>query len=100
MGLPWGTWTANQLACLLDFALAALLLRGGSQLSEAAVHIVHAVILGVGGCLSTVSTGVVELQKQGLQAGHNHHALGYLVASLATSVLTGVVIVGTAAWVT
>lgn len=64
--LPLGTLCANLLACMLDFGMAALLAKRGAQLTAVQTSAVTALVLGVGGCLSTVSTWVAEV-------GHVQH---------------------------
>lgn len=59
--LPLGTLCANLLACMLDFGMAALLAKRGSQLTFVQASVVSALVTGCGGCLSTVSTWVAEV---------------------------------------
>ena len=57
---PLGTFLANQLACVIDFNIALLLVRlTGLSLTQEAV--MKGLITGMNGCLSTVSTWVVEV---------------------------------------
>lgn len=56
---PLGTFTANISACVLDYVMRASLVR--APLNMVSVAIMGGVISGVGGCLSTVSTWVVEV---------------------------------------
>jgi fluoride ion exporter CrcB/FEX len=59
--LPLGTFAANVGACVLDFTMKAVGVRVPLGTLQAAV--VSAVVTGVGGCLSTVSTWVVEVSR-------------------------------------
>lgn len=54
-----GTFTANIGACVLDYIMKVLLLFHSLDTAQGAL--LAAVITGVGGCLSTVSTWVVEV---------------------------------------
>lgn len=57
---PAGTFTANISACVLDYVMKASLVR--APVDSVSVAVMTGVISGVGGCLSTVSTWVVEVR--------------------------------------
>jgi fluoride ion exporter CrcB/FEX len=59
---PLGTFAANMAACVIDYVMKALLVRHamGDAVSPA---VLAGVVGGVGGCLSTVSTWVVEVSR-------------------------------------
>lgn len=63
---PVGTFTANISACMLDYAVKAALAR--ATLDAVSTALLSGVVSGIGGCLSTVSTWVVEV-------GHQQHSL-------------------------
>lgn len=94
---PVGTYTANQVGCLL-LAVFTLLLRGrrGSVpivSNMIGCHILVGLDDGFCGALTTVSTFVVELF--GLTTGHSY---GYGVASVASGFACMVLILGSYNW--
>ena len=72
-GSDAGTLVANVVACVADFVAAVLSVRGGLALGSAGYpslmllldQPLRATVTGFGGCLSTVSTWVVEVSKMG-----------------------------------
>jgi fluoride exporter len=96
---PWGTWTANVLACALDFASKSAqlaLASGGGGGGTWAHSILAGCVSGVGGTLSTVSTWVVELQR--LMLGPPGRGWGYLLSSVGISAALGIAVVGGTVW--
>lgn len=57
---PVGTFTANMVACIIDYVMKCIPVR--HPLDGASAAVLAGVIGGVGGCLSTVSTWVVEVR--------------------------------------
>lgn len=95
--LPIGTLAANLLACALNFGMQAAQLHGRPAGASAAA--VAALVVGVGGSLSTVSTWAVEVQRLLLQWPRRAWGYSYTMLSSIAAVLLGLFIYGTAAWV-
>lgn len=91
-GFPVGTFIANIGAALLDFSIGAVLLH--SAMSSTVMLGLNALITGFAGSLSTVSTWVNE--SVSLERPQRYI---YVITTVTTTVLTGVVIYGTAYWV-
>eukprot|EP00798_Chlamydomonas_sp_ICE-L_P025950 gene25950-11631_t len=93
---PLGTWAANIIATSTDFAMRALLLR--LTLSSVVASLLDGIILGFGGCLSTVSTWMTEVQKQTLADPRGFMAFQYVASSVVAATAAGIVIYGSAVW--
>lgn len=93
---PWGTFAANMLGCLLDLVVASVLLRQPSHpLGNA---LAQGLITGLGGCLSTVSTWTVELQKLLVVEAHVPRGYVYVLASFVGAMLLSIPTYGVAVW--
>ena len=117
---PWGTFAANVSACALDFACKAAEHLGSGPAAGAAAAaaagggraparlplppggwaacLLHALVSGVGGTLSTVSTWVVELQRLMLGYPADSRGWAYMLWSVGASVALGVAVYGGAVW--
>eukprot|EP00877_Chromochloris_zofingiensis_P006896 jgi/Chrzof1/245/Cz01g08180.t1 len=93
---PLGTYTANMSACILDFCLKAAMVR--VALSSLDSSVMAGFITGVGGSLSTVSTWVVEVQKLLLRWPVNHHGYQYMLGSIISAIVLGLLIYGIPVW--
>lgn len=93
---PWGTFAANVSACALDYACKAgeLPLPAGGW----GRALLSAVVSGVGGTLSTVSTWVVELQRLMLGYPVDRRGWAYMLWSIGVSLALGIAILGGAVW--
>ena len=90
VGFPFGTFVANMGACALLYALYL----GQTQALDAwPCAVVEAGIVGVCGCLSTISTFVVELYALPLR-----NAYAYALLSILVSQALGVVMLGSYNW--
>jgi fluoride ion exporter CrcB/FEX len=103
--LPLGTLLANQIACLVDFAMQSIIVRVGDTRTHVQLSMAVAAVLGFSGCLSTVSTWVVELQKLALQRPEGYgrwlgiqRSLIYGLVSVTLAVAFGCIVYGTAVW--
>ncbi|KAG2431929.1 hypothetical protein HYH02_013148 [Chlamydomonas schloesseri] len=98
--LQLGTFAANLAACLLNFTNEALLFRLGGSLTDLQAVVLQALMTGTAGCLSTVSTWVVELQKLSAASpsGTGGAAYKYGAVSVVTPVALGLLIYGVPAW--
>jgi len=94
---PAGTFAANMGACVLDFVMTSLLLRV-TRLTSLQTAILTGIVVGIGGCLSTVSTWVVEIQKLSVTMPHNLRGYTYMGVSLVTAIILGIIIYGTSVW--
>lgn len=119
---PAGTFAANMLACVLDYAVqagaarhssaggsysldggAAALPLGRRPLRPVELAVLSGVITGFGGSLSTVSTWVVEIQQQlvlGVPRRHIFRGWGYCLLSLGLAFSLGLLIYGVPMWTT
>lgn len=93
---PWGTWSANLLACAIDFGLQAIIVR--VSIDPLQMVILKAIMTGINGSLSTVSTWVVEIQTLSLAFPSNARGYHYAMASMVPAVLLGLAIYGTSVW--
>jgi fluoride ion exporter CrcB/FEX len=59
---PAGTFAANMAACVLDYVIRAAEARV-QGLSAVQLAVLNGAVSGIGGCLSTVSTWVVEVRS-------------------------------------
>lgn len=82
-GFPWGTLTANVLACLILGMIAALI----SQKSGISKELQALVLIGFCGGFSTFSTFSIETLRM-IQNGQWMMAIAYVTASLITCLLT------------
>lgn len=90
---PIGTFLANITAVLLDAAIgAALVVHSDSSREE--VFYLSAIITGLGGSLSTVSTWIAEAS-----ALPRPQKYTYIMVSLVSAQLLGILVYGTAFWV-
>lgn len=90
-GFPLGTFLANVSALLLDVSVGAAILHGIP--SSATLRILNALITGLGGSLSTVSTWISESVT--LQRSQRYI---YIITTTTFAILIGVVIYGPAYW--
>jgi CrcB protein len=81
-GFPWGTLTANVLACLVLGIIAALI----SQKSGISKELQALVLIGFCGGFSTFSTFSIETLRM-IQNGQWMMAIAYVTASLITCLL-------------
>lgn len=86
---PLGTFLANMLAVVLDLAVGAALLVRAGQLSDDTVLFLLAIITGLGGSLSTVSTWILEA----VQLDTTDRYM-YILGSIGVAQLLGLVIYG------
>jgi fluoride exporter len=95
--LPVGTLAANAVACALDVIVAATEVAADVAIGSVAAVGLGAVVTGVGGTLSTVSTWsseIFELRKGNRKAW----AYLYIGVSIAAGQLLGVGIYGGVVW--
>ncbi|KAI0564677.1 putative fluoride ion transporter CrcB [Gracilaria domingensis] len=90
---PLGTFGANMTAMVLDLSIAVVLLVN-RRISVAARFVLLAVISGLGGSLSTVSTWVNEATK--LRRGWRYF---YVLGTSSAALILGLAIYGTAFWI-
>lgn len=90
---PLGTFFANMLGVILDSAVGISLLLHRSQLSSDADVFLPALITGLGGSLSTVSTWMSEIFH--LSVGRRYL---YLLGSVATAQVLGLLVYGSGFW--
>ncbi|KAF8064606.1 HEBP2 [Scenedesmus sp. PABB004] len=98
-GLKWfpaGTFAANMAACVMDYAVRAAEAR--LALGPLQTAALGGVMTGVGGCLSTVSTWVAEIQRLLLSFPNTSHGYSYVGISLASSIGLGLLIYGVPVW--
>ncbi|KAG2482876.1 hypothetical protein HYH03_018220 [Edaphochlamys debaryana] len=97
--LQLGTFVANLAACLLNFVAEAVIFRlgGRGSLTQLQTVCLQGLMTGTAGCLSTVSTWVVELQKLSLGASPAG-SYRYALTSLVLPIALGLLIYGLPAW--
>uniref|UniRef100_A0A6U2FYI1 Fluoride ion transporter CrcB n=1 Tax=Chlamydomonas euryale TaxID=1486919 RepID=A0A6U2FYI1_9CHLO len=93
---PLGTFFANMLACCVDYGLEVVMLR--VPLTPLQRAVVLGVVTGTDGCLSTVSTWVVELQTLSLRPALMTRAYVYGASSIVCGVVFGLLIYGVPYW--
>ncbi|GIL58176.1 hypothetical protein Vafri_13024 [Volvox africanus] len=94
--LQYGTFTANMLGCVLDFVCEALMFRLAGSLTNTQQMTLQGLMVGTAGCLTTVSTYVVEIQKLALASPIL--AYKYFLASTVVPVALGILMYGIPAW--
>lgn len=94
---PVGTFTANIAATVFDDVLASLLLRLSFK-GRWGRTVLEALITGLGGTLSTVSTWCGEIVMLREQSRTRAWSYAYLIISILTSQIFGIVIFGSAKW--
>ncbi|KXZ50191.1 hypothetical protein GPECTOR_17g828 [Gonium pectorale] len=101
--LQLGTFVANLSACVLNYVADALLFRlggswgpGGPALSGTQREVLQGLMVGTAGCLSTVSTWVVELEV--LARTSPFGAYKYATSSVGLAVALGLLVYGIPAW--
>jgi len=89
--LPIGTFATNMLGCCISALMLALLLETEGTVSALATSFIMATKIGFAGCVSTVSTFMVEVAV--LMQSLPQHAWGYyyLTLTLSTGCILGVV---------
>ena len=95
---PLGTFLANVFGTCIagmcyDIQHSKLINRHGGSESLISCAVLEGIIQGFCGCTTTVSTWVVELN-----ALHRHHAWQYGLASVTTSLVSLIAIMGTVIW--
>ncbi|EFJ50159.1 hypothetical protein VOLCADRAFT_103989 [Volvox carteri f. nagariensis] len=90
--LQYGTFAANVLGCALVFACEALLFRLEGSLGEVQRMALQGLMVGTAGCLTTVSTYVVEIQKLALSS--LPAAYKYFLTSTLVPVALGLLVYG------
>lgn len=90
---PLGTFIANMAAMLLDVIIGAVILT--RPLSSNGRLILTAMIAGLGGSLSTVSTWLAESLRLCRQQKHI-----YIISTIAFAQLLGIILYGSSYWIT
>lgn len=93
---PRGTLVANTAACAINAVIAAVVVRIALWPPRAAV--LAAVISGVAGALSTVSTWAGEVDGMRKRENGVGKAYAYIVISIAAAQAVGVTVLGAAVW--
>ncbi|KAK9813594.1 hypothetical protein WJX73_009190 [Symbiochloris irregularis] len=93
---PAGTFAANMIACMIDFVLAAVAVN--ARLGYWPLVILPSIRVGFSGALSTVSTLVAEVHAMTRQIPERLDAYLYLLSTIATGVLLGVIFYGWGVW--
>ncbi|WIA18835.1 hypothetical protein OEZ85_003514 [Tetradesmus obliquus] len=94
---PAGTFAANMAACVLDYVIRAAQARV-QGLDAVQLAVLNGMVSGIGGCLSTVSTWVVEIQRLMLSFPNTSHGYSYMTGSIVTAVALGLLIYGIPVW--
>ncbi|GLC49511.1 hypothetical protein PLESTB_000227100 [Pleodorina starrii] len=95
--LQYGTFAANVLGCVLVFVCEALLFRLGGSLGGGSQRVaLQGLMVGTAGCLTTVSTYVVEIQKLALTSPLA--AYKYFLVSTVVPVSLGLLVYGIPVW--
>lgn len=89
---PIGTFTANIAAVVLDTAIGAAILVHTNTSTTARIFL-DAIITGIGGALSTVSTWMVEIHS--LSTAYRYL---YIVSTIVTAQALGLLVYGTTFW--
>lgn len=87
-----GTWLANIIGTILA-AILTLIQEPGFHLSDAQRHIVNALVSGFCGCLTTISTFVVELTTLPLKQAYT-----YFLASVVPAFICALLIIAPYKW--
>ena len=83
---PYGTFIANLFACIVLYVSVLLL---GQTLDRHSCALVSAIIPGFCGCLSTLSTFILELKKLPLVLTYKYAASSLLLAQVFAFVVIG-----------
>lgn len=93
---PRGTLVANTAACAINAVIAAVVTR--TDLGPRPEDVFAAVITGVAGALSTVSTWAGEVDGMRKRDDGVGRAYGYIGISVVAAQVVGVAVLGTAVW--
>jgi CrcB protein len=95
-GFPLGTFTANMTACTINSI--AILILGLHSINTPSCQVLWGLVHGISGCLSTISTFVLEFVLLSERDKSRVLAYTYFFTSLVAGVCINVVIIGSGLW--